>query len=103
MSTAIKVASFNLKHDSPLCRGNRWEQRRDLVTQIIQQSGAAVIGVQEMMPAMKEDLRLRLEGYDFLGVGRTKKLTDEQSAILGPPGQCPGGIGAHLLVVQTSG
>ncbi len=82
MSTAIKVASFNLKHDSPLCRGNRWEQRRDLVTQIIQQSGAAVIGVQEMMPAMKEDLRLRLEGYDFLGVGRTKKLTDEQSAIL---------------------
>ena len=88
MSTAIKVASFNLKHDSPLCRGNRWEQRRDLVTQIIQQSGAAVIGVQEMMPAMKEDLRLRLEGYDFLGVGRTKKLTDEQSAI---------------LVVQTSG
>ena len=82
MSVPIKIASFNLKHDSLFCRENRWEQRRELITEIIQQSGAAIIGVQEMMPFMREDLRLRLTEYEILGVGRTKRLTNEQSAVL---------------------
>lgn len=55
---------------------------RDLVAQLIRDSGAAIVGVQEMLPAMKEDMRQRLADYSVFGWGRTKKMADEHSAIL---------------------
>lgn len=82
MDTAIKVVSFNLKRDSRLAGIHRWENRRELVAKMIEDSGAAIIGVQEMLPAMKEDIKARLADYNIFGVGRTKKLKNEHSAIL---------------------
>ena len=85
MTSAIKVASFNLRHDSPLgacSRVRSWKARRELAARMIRDSGAAIIGVQEMMPAMKEDILSRLRGYSVFGSGRTRKLLGEHSAIL---------------------
>ena len=83
MSQGIKVASFNLKHDSFLARRNSWQYRRDLIGQLIQQSNAAIIGVQELIPSMREDIMRRLsQYYSIRGAGRNKFLEDEQAAIL---------------------
>ena len=85
MTSAIKVASFNLRHDSFFGAHSRvrsWDARRELVTRMIRESGAAIVGVQEMMPAMKEDILSRLRNYQAFGSGRTRRLTDEHSAIL---------------------
>lgn len=83
MSQAIKIASFNLKHDSPFARKNTWFYRRELISELIRQSNAAIIGVQELLPSMREDIMARLSGrYSIRGFGRNKRMGDEQSAIL---------------------
>ena len=66
MESAIKVVSFNLKRDSRFARSHRWEYRRELVTRLIEESGAAVVGVQEMLPSMKADIQRRLNAQDIL-------------------------------------
>lgn len=82
MESAIKVVSFNLKRDSRFARSHRWEYRRELVTRLIEESGAAVVGVQEMLPSMKADIQRRLADYSVFGLGRTKKMDNEHAAIL---------------------
>ncbi len=83
MSQAIKIASFNLKHDSPFARRNTWDYRRDLISEVIRQSNAAIIGVQELIPSMRSDIMARIsDRYNIRGFGRNKKMEDEQSAIL---------------------
>ena len=86
MPEAIKVASFNLKRDSILARlhrKNAWANRRELIGSIIRRSNAAIVGVQEMLPAMREDIRRLLTAdYSIRGLGRSKSLGDEQSAII---------------------
>lgn len=56
--------------------------RRELVTRLIEESGAAIVGVQELMPAMKEDIRRLLTDYSIFGWGRARKRTNEHAAIL---------------------
>ena len=46
MATAIRVASFNLKRDSFFHGPHSWKNRRELVMRLIQESGAAIVGVQ---------------------------------------------------------
>lgn len=82
MATAIRVASFNLKRDSFFHGPHSWKNRRELVMRLIQESGAAIVGVQELLPAMKEDLKRLLSGYSIFGLGRTRHMTNEHSAIL---------------------
>ncbi|HIW74870.1 MAG TPA: endonuclease/exonuclease/phosphatase family protein [Firmicutes bacterium] len=85
MTSAIKIASFNLRRDSFFAarsRVRRWEARRELVARMIRDSGAAIVGVQEMLPSMKEDILARLRDYSIFGSGRTKKRLSEHSAIL---------------------
>ena len=82
MGPAIKVVSFNLKRDSLFAGVHRWEYRRELVARMIQESGAAVVGVQEMLPSMKADIQRRLQDYSVFGLGRTKRMDNEHAAIL---------------------
>lgn len=80
-AACIKVASFNLKRASH--RGaHAWENRRELVARVIRNSGASILGVQELLPEMWEDLNSLLENYSIYGQGRMKDLSEEQSAIL---------------------
>ena len=72
MEEALKVVSFNVKRDSIFHGSHSWTNRRELVTRLIEESGAAIVGVQELMPAMKEDIRRLLDsvidGYPALRV-----------------------------------
>lgn len=81
-STTFKVITFNLRKDSMLDRSNRWSYRKFMVADFIKRSGAAIVGVQELMPKMKRDIRQNLEGYSVFGKGRSKHLFNEHSDIL---------------------
>ena len=82
MDAALKVISFNLKRDSFFHRKNSWQNRKYLASQVIQKSGADIIGVQELMPAMRDDILKLLRGYSIFGLGRSRHLQNEQSSII---------------------
>lgn len=81
----IKVVSFNLRRDFGPQRKNRWETRKELAARMISESDAAIIGVQEFLPRMRQDLREMLEGYSIFGKGRLSGKNpnnDEHSDII---------------------
>ena len=85
---AIKVVSFNVKRDMAfnIHKENRWERRRQLVSDVIRASGASIIGVQELLPEMKLDVqRLLSQEYSVFGNGRffgVRPEDDEHSDII---------------------
>lgn len=81
----IKVISFNMRRDFGPSKKNRWEIRRGIATDIIRESGAAIIGVQEVLPRMRQDIRQSLKGYSIFGLGRMmgrKPGNDEHADII---------------------
>ena len=84
----IQVVSFNLKRDFgiPLARSHKWGSRRALAAQFIRESGATIIGVQELLPNMRDDVSRLLDAeYSILGFGRfsgIKPKNDEHSDII---------------------
>ena len=78
----LKVITFNLKRDSRFARKKIWENRRELAAGVIRDSGASVVGVQELMPVMRQDIASLLEGYSLFGWGRKRNLGDEHSDII---------------------
>lgn len=82
MNETLKIVSFNLRHDTVLSRINRWNTRREIVTDVILNSNASVIGVQEMTPAMKQDMVSTLKDYRIYGSGRSRLREGEYSAVI---------------------
>jgi len=82
MENAIKVATFNLRRDFFLDFKRRWDIRSNIAADIIKKSHADIIGVQELLPIMKDDLKSKLNGYNFIGKGRCKKEMNEHSDII---------------------
>lgn len=82
VNPSFKVMTFNLRKDSWTDFSNRWNYRKFMIADFIRQSGAAIIGVQELMPKMKNDICDSLKDYSIFGKGRSKKLFNEHSDIL---------------------
>ena len=81
----IKVVSFNLRRDFGPQRKNKWDTRKELAAQTIFNSDAAIIGVQEFLPKMRQDFKTMLEGYSIFGTGRLSGKdpnNDEHSDII---------------------
>lgn len=81
----LKVVSFNLRRDFGPQRRNRWDTRKEIAARLIQDSGAAIIGVQESLPKMRQDLHTLLRDYSIFGRGRldgAKPKNDEHSDII---------------------
>ena len=84
----IRVVSFNLKRDFGIAlnRSHKWGQRRALAAQFIRESGATIVGVQELLPNMRDDVSRLLDvDYSVLGFGRfsgAKPNSDEHSDII---------------------
>ena len=77
---AVRVMSFNLRLDVASDSGDAWPHRRDAAAAIVR--GADVVGVQEALPGMLDDLDARLPGFARVGVGRDADGGGEQSAVL---------------------
>ena len=65
----LKVVTFNLKRDG-FGSKNRWSARRELAAKLIEHSGAGIIGVQELLPSMRQDVQKLLTDYSIVGTGR---------------------------------
>ncbi len=85
-SSIIKVVSFNLKRDASMGKKNKWNDRKDIAADIIKKSGASIIGVQELLPTMKNDFKNILNNqFTIIGEGRyggSKPSNDEHSDII---------------------
>ncbi len=82
ISNAFKIVTFNLRKDSKMDLHNRWKNRKEMVLDFIQECGASIIGVQELMPSMREDIESHLKNYSIFGQGRCRHLFNEHSDII---------------------
>lgn len=80
----LRVLCFNLRYIAPEDKGDRaWTVRRDPAAELIRGDSADIVGIQEGLPTMMNDLADRLDGYVALGVGREDGVDrGEYAAIL---------------------
>lgn len=78
----LRVMSFNLRYDNPGDGVNAWPNRRDRVAALVQFQQVDLLGTQEVLAGMLNDLDARLPGYGRVGVARTDgRSKGEYSAI----------------------
>lgn len=65
----LKIATFNLRMDTPSYGENAWFHRKDMVNDLIRFYGFDLFGTQEGFTHQLNDI-LRLSDYRFIGVGR---------------------------------
>ena len=78
----LNVMSFNIRLNTASDSLNAWPYRKDNVASQILFHDAHIVGVQEALHNQMVDLRERLKGYKYVGVGRDDgKEKGEYSAI----------------------
>ena len=65
----LKIATFNLRMDTPSDGENAWFHRKDMVNDLIRFYGFDLFGTQEGFTHQLNDI-LRLSDYRFIGAGR---------------------------------
>ncbi len=80
----LKLMSFNLRYINREDTGEKaWTARREQVADLIKRQAPDILGVQEALRPMLDDIRPKLEGYEEVGVGREDgKTQGEYAAIL---------------------
>lgn len=64
------IMSFNIRYDNPNDGEDRWEVRKQELSELISYYAPAIIGVQEALSAQMSYLDSALVDYTFTGVGR---------------------------------
>lgn len=78
----IRVATFNLRMDTPKDSLNSWPNRKEFVKQLIQFHDFDIVGTQEGYIHQIQNI-LEIPGYNYVGVGRDDgKNKGEHSAII---------------------
>jgi endonuclease/exonuclease/phosphatase family metal-dependent hydrolase len=67
---SVRVMSFNIRYGTANDGPDRWEARRDLLTETIRAFDPDLLGVQEALDFQVGELRDELKGYAVVGVGR---------------------------------
>jgi endonuclease/exonuclease/phosphatase family metal-dependent hydrolase len=67
----VRVLSFNIRFKNTGDKGDRsWDVRKDLAAQVIAEDKPDLIGFQEALRPMLDDLGTAVPGYQEIGVGR---------------------------------
>lgn len=79
----LNIGTYNLRYANATdsARGNGWGQRYPVIAQIIRFQDLDIVGTQEGLYPMLNDLVDSLPGYKWLGVGRNGGEKGEHSAI----------------------
>lgn len=72
MPPTLVVETWNIRHDNPGDGPHAWSHRRAGVIRHLEESGADVIGLQEVLPGQLEALRKGLPGFDVFARGRER-------------------------------
>ena len=80
----LRVLTFNLRYITPGDTGDRaWTARRDQLGALVVKDRPDIVGVQEALQPMLDDLSARVPGYVQIGVGREDGMAKgEYAAIL---------------------
>ncbi len=79
----LRVMSFNIRYDNPGDSLDAWPYRVDKVAGVIRFHHADLVGVQEALKGMLDDLQAALPAFGWFGVGRADgQQAGEYSAIL---------------------
>ncbi|MFI2742359.1 endonuclease/exonuclease/phosphatase family protein [Zhouia sp. PK063] len=82
ISQTFRVGSFNLRYDNPADSLNNWKYRKETVAKLIQFHDFDILGTQEGLQHMLDQLSAKLPEYSYIGVGRDDgKNAGEHSAI----------------------
>ena len=80
--TELRVATYNLRMDTPNDGENAWSNRKEMVKGLVRFHQLDIVGTQEGFKHQLEDI-LEIGGYDYVGAGRDdSKDAGEHSAIL---------------------
>lgn len=75
------IMSFNLRYWNETDGEHGWPERRDSVAELIRQQNPLILGTQEGLPSMLEDLDQRLPAYGRIGEGRWAGGENEYNAV----------------------
>lgn len=79
----IKVMSFNIRYGTARDGDNRWDKRRELVVQAIENFDPDLLGTQETLQFQADYLLKNLSGFEYVGTSRDKDpKSGEQCGIL---------------------
>lgn len=72
LAAPMLVGSYNirLKNDGDSIKGNVWSKRCQVICDQVNFMSPAIFGAQEVLHTQLRDLLARLDGYDYIGVGR---------------------------------
>lgn len=80
----VRVLSFNLRFKNTGDKGDRsWDVRKDLAVQVITEDKPDLIGFQEALRPMLDDLGTAVTGYQEIGVGREDGKTLGNTPVYG--------------------
>jgi endonuclease/exonuclease/phosphatase family metal-dependent hydrolase len=66
----VRLMSFNVRYDTARDGWDNWSHRRRLVADTVRYHAPDVVGVQEAMHHQLRELRVLLDGYDWVGDAR---------------------------------
>ena len=69
-SSSYRVMTFNIRYDNPGDSNNSWQNRKEYLTECLQEISPDLIGMQEVLERQLIYLDENLAGYDHVGVGR---------------------------------
>lgn len=69
-TNSVRVMSFNLRYGSANDGENHWTKRRDFLVDTIKAFKPDVLGTQETLRFQADYLKKKLDGYEWIGVGR---------------------------------
>lgn len=78
----MRVMTFNLRCDFILDFNNRWDNRKNIVFDIMKHYNPDIIGVQEVTSKMYYDLLLNMDEFNVIGLPRSKKRFLERNDLL---------------------
>lgn len=79
----LRVLTYNLRYITSEDKGDKaWTARRDMAAELIKNDAADLVGIQEGLPQMMDDLAQRLTGYAVVGVGREDGINQGEYAAL---------------------
>ena len=79
---SINVGQYNIRYDNKkdATRGDGWADRSQHVYNLINYEGWDIFGVQEVLVNQVNDLMQNLDGYEYIGTGRTDGVTKGEYA-----------------------
>ena len=80
----LYVGSYNIryKNGDDAANGNSWQQRCPVLCDQVNFEHPDVFGAQEVLESQLKDMLLRLDGYDYIGVGRDDGKTKGEYAAI---------------------